>query len=141
MAQRIRWYLMPLTTMADGRLRIPPAIRNTLQGFWVFYRLPGDAWALVRVRGEELQHTALAALPGTILWPRGRTERWDVAAPQRLQNRLTELGITIAGNPWPDEALDQVGQAHQNYAGGYSAPWSRLRERRLAVIDLDAVED
>src|SRR3990172_10404872 len=101
MAQVVRWYLCPLEVRAlDGKLIIPQSIRTLLQGRWTYYRLPGDQWALVRIRGEDTQHTTLAARPECFAWPRGRAQRWNAASSVALRQRLIALGIVITGNPF-----------------------------------------
>ena len=138
--QVIRWYLCPLQTDAAARLMVPPALRKLVQGRWTIYRLPGMAWALVRVRGEDVQHAGLTAAPGIFEIPRGRTQRWSAAAPLALRNRLTALGIDVSDNPFPDQVLDRIGESHRTL---YANPlaWDRAKEKRSDESTLSAVEE
>lgn len=140
MAQVVRWYICPLQTRADGRIVIPQSLRTLLQGRWTYYILPGNQWALTRIRGDDAQHAILDAAPGMFAIPRERTGRWSVRAPQALKDRLTALGLVIQGDPWPDEVLDLIGQFHQNFNGNYKSAWSRAREKRSDEDSLGAVE-
>ena len=136
--QVVRWYVMPLELRADGKRIIPQALRTLVQGRWTYYELPGDQWALVRVRGERVQQAVLEAAPGTFAFPRTRLKTW-ADFPAGFKARLTALGFTIATNPFPDEVLDLLGQFHADYIG--APAWDRNRERRRDEPLLNAVEE
>ena len=136
--QIIRWYLCPLEVSADGKRIIPQALRVIVQGRWTYFRLPGDAWALVRIRGERAQHIALNAAPGTFAFPRGRDKTW-ADFPAGFKSRLAALGFTVADDPFPDEVLDRLGQFHATYIG--APAWDRARERRSDEAALSAAEE
>ena len=148
MAQVVRWYLMPLEErpLGSGRWQPLQALRVLLQGRWTYYRLP-DNWALVRVRGQDTQHGILEGRSELHPWPRGRGQRWNAASSVALRQRLQALGVTITGNPFADEVLDQVGQAHQDWLSSqvgqpaYATAWNRTRERRSDEATLGAVEE
>jgi len=139
--QLVRWYICPLVASPEpGHRRVPPAIRNTLQGRWTTYGLPGMNWCIARVRGQKKQLDILP--PEIVRWPVKDGALWkdETRIPKTITDVLTLVSFIPDGNKMPDEVLTDFCKWQRLVTGG-GDKFSREAEKRPDEVALNAVEE